>query len=52
MSQAFAGRRVIPVGDVESCIRQALQRCTQLPVGPGQRIRRDLEYGVGGGFWH
>ena len=42
----------LPAGDFESCVPQALQRCTQFSVGPGQRIRRDLEYGVGGGFWH
>ncbi|MGZ6139388.1 MAG: hypothetical protein ACXWLA_01885 [Myxococcaceae bacterium] len=41
----------LPVGDFESCVAQAFQRCTQFSVSPGQRIRRDLEYGVGGGFW-
>ena len=42
----------LPVGAFESCVPRAFQRCTQFSVSPGQRIRRDLEYGVGGGFWH
>ena len=42
----------LPVGDFESCVPRAFQRCTQFSVSPGQRLRRDLEYGVGGGFWH
>ncbi len=42
----------LPVGDFESCVPQAFRRCTRFSVSPGQRVRRDLEYGVGGGFWH
>jgi hypothetical protein len=42
----------LPVGDFESCVPRAFQRCTQFSVSLGQRIRRDLGYGVGGGFWH
>ena len=42
----------LPVGDFEICAPEGLQHCTSFTVSAGARERRDLEYGLLGGFWH
>ena len=41
----------LPTGDFQICVQRAFQPCTTFSVASGTRVRRDLEYGAGGGFW-